>query len=113
MTSQQKVEVNVADRKLSIACPKGQETALTAAADELNRRLSLLSPKSAIKSPEQTLLLTALNLANDFLQQQEIHEAEKQQLQGKIDLLQNTIKTAVQRAHDVRAEQEAKIASNG
>ena len=37
--SQRTVEINIVDRKLKIACPIGQETALLSAAQELSDRL--------------------------------------------------------------------------
>ncbi len=101
LVSQQKVEIHVADRKLTIACPKGQESALNAAATELNKRLALANQANTLKNPDQTLLMTALNLANDLLLSQQKRDQELQQMQSKIDLLQTTIKTAVQKSHSI------------
>ena len=38
--AQRTVEITVADRKLKVACPIGQESALLSAAAELSERLS-------------------------------------------------------------------------
>ncbi|PKI14330.1 cell division protein ZapA [Colwellia sp. 12G3] len=93
--SQRTVEINIVDRKLKIACPIGQETALLSAAQELSDRLSKASVNKAISSPEQTLLMTALNLANDLLKTQQQLKIEQQGNQQKITLLQSTIEQAI------------------
>ena len=93
--SQRTVEINIVDRKLKIACPIGQETALLSAAQELSDRLTKSSASKAIGSPEQTLLMTALNLANDLLKTQQQLKIEQQGNQQKITLLQSTIEQAI------------------
>lgn len=94
--SQHNVTIEVANRRLKVACPKGQESALLLAADEVNQRINKDNKKSnTSKTPEQMMLMTALNLANDLLTQQQTFEQERQAMQSKIDLLQATIEQAV------------------
>ncbi|OKY26330.1 MULTISPECIES: cell division protein ZapA [Thalassotalea] len=96
--SQHNVTIEVAGRRLKIACPQGQESALLQAANELNSRLEADKSKvKVIKNAEQAMLMASLNLANDYLEQQQAFKAEKQQLESKIDLLQQTIEQAVHR----------------
>ncbi|MCP4985633.1 MAG: cell division protein ZapA [Colwellia sp.] len=93
--AQRTVEINIVDRKLKIACPIGQETALLSAAQELSERLSKAGASKSISTPEQTLLMTALNLANDLLKTQQQLKVEQQENQDKIALLQSTIEQAL------------------
>ena len=93
--SSQTIEIKVIDRKLKVSCPTGQETALVAAANELNTRLAKANTGNAITTAEQTLLMTALNLANDLLQTQQALEKERKDNQSKIELLQSTIEHAL------------------
>ena len=79
--AQRTVEINIVDRKLKIACPIGQETALLSAAQELSNRLIKAGTSKTISTPEQTLLMTALNLANDLLQTQQLLKVEQQENQ--------------------------------
>jgi len=65
--TQRTVEINVVDRKLKVACPIGQESSLLNAAAELSERLTTAHRSKSIATPEQALLMTALNLANDLL----------------------------------------------
>lgn len=91
----QKVEVKIADKLLKVTCPKGQESALISAANELNIRLEKTKSSPVITTPEQTVLLTALNLANDLLQLREEKARQAQETQNQIKLLQSTIEQAL------------------
>ncbi len=93
--SQQHLEISIADRTLKIACPAGQESALIAAADELNSRILKSNNSSMINTPEQSLLMTALNLTNDLLSAQEQIRRERKAYQSKINLLKSTIERAM------------------
>ena len=92
---QQSIEITVGDRKLTIACPPGQESALLSAADELNIRLTKANDSTAIATPEQTLMMTALNLSNDLLTAQAQLAHERTENHSKIELLKSTIKQAL------------------
>lgn len=94
--SQHSVTIEIANRRMKIACPKGQESALLQAAHEVNERLELVQQQSSTtKTPEQSMLMTALNLANDLLKSQQQQAQEKIAMQNQIDLLQSTIQKAV------------------
>lgn len=94
--NQHTVTVNVANRKLKVACPKGQETALLSAAQEVTDRITTVNAKNtATNTPEQTMLMTALNLANDLLTLRKELDEEKRVSQTKIELLQTTIEQAL------------------
>jgi cell division protein ZapA len=97
--SQHSVTVEVANRRLKISCPAGQESSLLLAAKELNQRLLNDSKSYSIKTPEQSLVMTALNLSNDLLAARRELEQERAAMQSKIDLLQMTIKQAVTSQH--------------
>lgn len=93
--TQRTVEINVLDRKLKVACPIGQESALLSAAAELSERLTKASGGKSISTPEQTLLMTALNLSNDLLATKQQLKAEQEENKQKITLLQSTIEQAL------------------
>jgi len=93
--TQRTVEINVLDRKLKVACPIGQESALLGAAAELSERLTKANNSKSIATPEQALLMTALNLANDLLATKQQLKAEQEENKQKITLLQSTIEQAL------------------
>ena len=91
----QHLEITIADRSLKVACPSGQESALIAAADELNARLLKSNSSTMVTNAEQALLMTALNLSNDLLSAQEQIRRERKAYQSKINLLKSTIERAM------------------
>ena len=93
--SQRTVEINIIDRKLKVACPIGQETALLSAAAELTLRLSKANKSKSIASPEQAILMTALNLTNELLETKQKLKAEQADHKKKIALLQSTFEQAI------------------
>lgn len=94
--SQHSVTIEIAERRMKIACPKGQESALLQAAQEVNERLlQTKQQKNNTKTPEQNLLMTTLNLANDLIKSQQQFTQEKLAMKNQIDLLQATITQAV------------------
>ena len=102
--SQHNVTIEVASRRLKVACPKGQESALLLAAEEVNQRINKDSKKSiSTRTPEQMMLMTALNLANDLLTSQKTFEQERIAMQSQIDLLQATIEQAVNSTNKKKA----------
>jgi len=93
--AQRTVEVEIVDRKLKISCPIGQETALLSAAQELTNRLTKAKDSKSVSTPDQSLLMIALNLANDLLKTQQQLKSEQNDNQKKIELLQSTIEQAL------------------
>ena len=94
--SQNTVTVNIANKSLKIACPLGEESALLAAAHDLSARFKDTQTKAQTNSStEQTMMMTALNLAYDLQKEKEASDKEKLALQSKIELLQSTIEQAL------------------
>jgi len=94
--SQNTVTVKIGNKSLKIACPQGEESSLLAAAQEVSTRFTETHNKiQANSSAEQTMLMTALNLAYDLNKEKDVKEKEKLALQSKIELLQSTIEQAL------------------
>jgi cell division protein ZapA len=93
--SQRTVEININDRKLKVACPIGQESALLIAAAELTSRITKANNSKSLSSPEQTILMTALNLTNELLATKQKLKAEQLEHKKEITLLQSTIEQAI------------------
>lgn len=92
---QSSVDVVIAERKLKIACPLGQESSLLSAAAEVNLRVDKIEKSSAISSSEQAMLMTALNLAHDLAVAKAKLAQERNENKSKIKLLQSTIEQAL------------------
>jgi cell division protein ZapA len=96
--SQHTVTINVASKRLKVACPAGHESELLQAASEINKRLEQDGKKKfSTKTVEQSLVMMSLNLAHDLIQARYEQEQEREKMQSKIELLQATIEQAVNR----------------
>jgi cell division protein ZapA len=96
--SQHTVTINVANKRLKVACPAGHESDLLQAASEINKRLEQDTKKKlSTKTVEQSLVMMSLNLAHDLIQARNEQEQERERMQSKIELLQSTIEQAVNR----------------
>jgi len=93
--SQSAVNIVINGRKLKVACPNGQESALIASSKELDQRLTAFMQKNNCASVEQALLMTALNLTNDLLMLKNQQKQERIAAEEKIALLQSTIEQAL------------------
>jgi cell division protein ZapA len=101
--AQRTVEIDIVDRKLKVSCPIGHESALLSAAQELTARVTKAKESKTVNTPEKTMLMIALNLANDLLKTQQQLKKEQTDNQEKIELLQSTIEQALAPLNKKRA----------
>lgn len=92
---QSSVEISVAGRKLKVACPQGQESALLFSAAEIDKRLEAIKKSNSLASSEQAMLMTALNLANELAAVQEQLANERTENKKQIALLQSSFEQAL------------------
>ena len=65
--SKEGVKVRILDRNFTIACPPGEQGSVEAAAEYLNDQLENMQAQSKVIGLEHTLVLAALNIANELL----------------------------------------------
>jgi cell division protein ZapA len=65
--SKEGVKVRILDRNFTIACPPGEQESVEAAAEYLNHQLENMQDQSKVIGLEHTLVLAALNIANELL----------------------------------------------
>ena len=65
--SKESVKVRILDREFTIACPPGERETVEAAADYLNAQLQTVQAQSKVIGLEHTVVLAALNIANELL----------------------------------------------
>ena len=65
--SKEGVKVQILDRNFTIACPPGEQESVEAAAEYLNHQLENMQDQSKVIGLEHTLVLAALNIANELL----------------------------------------------
>jgi len=65
--SKEGVKVRILERDFTIACAPGERSAVEAAADYLNQQLKLVQAQGKVIGVEHTVVLAALNMANELL----------------------------------------------
>ena len=65
--SKEGVKVRILDRNFTIACPPGEQASVESAAEYLNVQLENMQAQSKVIGLEHTLVLAALNIANELL----------------------------------------------
>lgn len=65
--SKEGVKVRILDRNFTIACPSGEQASVESAAEYLNVQLENMQAQSKVIGLEHTLVLAALNIANELL----------------------------------------------
>lgn len=93
--AQRIVTVHVNGKKLKVACPEGQESALIRAASDVEERLLTITENKIISTTEQALIMTALNLSNELQVLKAQVEQDSIETESKIKLLQSTIEQAL------------------
>lgn len=67
--NQNLVKIWLLGKEYTVNCPPGQKEQLLYVADELEKRLIETKKKTMLQSMENTLLMTALNLTSDLIEQ--------------------------------------------
>jgi cell division protein ZapA (FtsZ GTPase activity inhibitor) len=67
--TQTMVKINLLGKDYHINCPKGQSDQLRQAVEELEQRITDTQSKTILQSNENILIMTALNMAGDLLEQ--------------------------------------------
>ena len=70
--------VKIFNKEYRITCPEGQEKKLSEATDLLNRRIQKEKSANAGVGNEQTMAITALNLAHELLEQNFVQQQRRQ-----------------------------------
>ena len=89
--SKEGVKVRILDRNFTIACPPGEQEAVEAAAEYLNDQLENMQAQSKVIGLEHTLVLAALNIANELLHRRNREEGDEDVL-ARVRELRQTVR---------------------
>ncbi len=96
--SKNTTEITLLDQKYMIACDLDEQDNLVLAANLLNKKLKETRGSGKVYSLEKLALITALNIANDFLKLEKSNQAHSNkvaELNRKMDSALNQINTLV------------------
>lgn len=88
------MEVEILGKLTRVNCPPGQEDALNAAANELNRRLNQMTERTKVHNIEQLLIIAALNACYE-VQELKNEQSENQQMTQRIEQLSQRLDQAL------------------
>ncbi len=89
------VTVHILDKDYRIACAKGEQDALLAAARHLNEKMSEIRNSGKVVGSDRIAVMVALNLAHELLGQQSQKENSSQALSKRIRALQEKVEIAL------------------
>lgn len=89
------VSIRILDKEYIIACPEDEQEALEKAVQYLNRKTRETQAKGAAVGSDRLLALTALNIANELLQESTTQQSHHRRLNGQLLQLQNKIEHAL------------------
>lgn len=89
------VEITLQGRTYSIACPAGQEVALKAVANKLEKQLGSLRARTNSLSREELVIMAALNIGYELFEEQQKNQDYIRQMDERISLLQSTLENAL------------------
>lgn len=94
------VDITLMGRSYSIACPTGQEQALTLVARNIEQQLTQLKSRTNSLSREDLLVMAALNIGHELLTEKQKNQEYMEQMDDRIRLLQSTLEQALVECSD-------------
>jgi len=107
MNGKSETTIEVLGKTYQIKCPNDELPALKQAASWLNEKMRNFRASSGVAQPEIVAIMTALNIARDFLQLQDEKHNETQKINQRLEDLGTQLKHAL----DPDKQQELKLAN--
>ena len=89
------ISVSILDKEYVVACPDDERESLLNAVDFLNGRLREMRATGKVNSRERLVVMVALNLAHEFLQDQKGSSGYSKDLDVGLKRMQNKITKAL------------------
>ena len=98
MTSPQPISIIILDKEYKVACPVGEQTALLASAKYLNDKMREVRDSGSMLGSERIAVITALNIANDYLSSQAAKNHISEDLSPRLKNLETKISQALEQS---------------
>ncbi len=89
--SSKNVTVTIMAREFIIACPEGQEKSLLDSVQYLNQKIDLIQSQGSIVGIDRIIIMAALNITNELLNQNSSDGIDISQFRHKIALIEHQI----------------------
>ncbi len=94
------VNISILGRDFSVACPPDEQDALVEAANYLDGNMKDIQKTGKIIGADRVAIMAALNITNELLKLQKA-TAGQQQVQERLNTLQDRIDAVLREAEDV------------
>jgi len=102
MSSLQPISITILDKEYKIACPAGEQAALLASAKYLDEKMREIRDSGHILGSERIAVITALNIANDFLNTSDVVKGINDDLSPRLKGLEIKISQALEQAESLK-----------
>ena len=102
MSSLQPISITILDKEYKVACPAGEQAALLASAKYLDERMREIRDSGNILGSERIAVITALNIANDFLNTSDAVKSISDDLSPRLKGLEIKISQALEQAESLK-----------
>ena len=93
------IAIIILDKEYMVACPEEERPDLLLSAKYLDERMKETREGGKVLGTERMAVMTALNIVNEFLQQQREKEHTEQAVSKSVRVLQDKIDGALSRRH--------------
>ncbi len=102
MSSLQPISITILDKEYKVACPAGEQAALLASAKYLDERMREIRDSGNILGSERIAVITALNIANDFLNTSDAVKGISDDLSPRLKGLEIKISQALEQTESLK-----------
>ena len=95
------INISILDKEYKIACPSGEQSALLASAEYLDNKMREVRDSGSIIGSERIAVITALNIAHELLNSNQLQGELSEDLPPRLKNLENTVSEALQKARQM------------
>ncbi|TXR54802.1 cell division protein ZapA [Reinekea thalattae] len=88
------LNVTILDRDYRVACPAGQESQLTSAANTLNNKMQEIRETGKVFGIERIAVMAALNLTHELLQARPDNDSERETINRLVEKIERALPKA-------------------
>ena len=102
MTTPQPISITILDKEYKVACPPGEQAALLASARYLDEKMREVRDNGNILGSERIAVISALNIANDFLSTSDAVKGISEELSPRLKNLETKISRVLEQSQSLK-----------
>lgn len=101
MSTPQAINIVILDKEYKVACPPGEQAALLASAKYLDEKMREVRDSGNIIGSERIAVISALNIANDFLSTSDAVKGISEELSPRLKSLESKISRVLEQSQSL------------